>query len=119
MAKSKTPNLPPSAPEKKEHRSLGKMLTYFFSFAILAVIVVAMVGSPALAAVARRGRVAFGEYDGQEIVFLPGNFFQRERDRLARQVEESEQEVTASLRREIWRSAFDRTIFHTALMVQA
>ena len=51
MAKSKTPNQPLATPEKKEHRSLGKTLTYIFTVGILVVIVVAFVGTPALTSV--------------------------------------------------------------------
>lgn len=117
MAKSNTSIQPPSAPEKKEHRSLGKMLTYAFTVIILVVIVVTFVGTPVLSSAAQRGRLVFGVYDGQEISYLPGNFFAREFDGIAQQVQDSEQQVTDALIREIWRAAFERTVFHTALLL--
>lgn len=109
----------PRNPEKpKEHagRNTTRTLTYIGTVVLLVVVVVAFVGAPALGSAAGSSRAEFGSYDGDTIVYEPGSYFARQYQRLAQQVQEQDQEITDLLVRQIWRAAFQRTVFHEALL---
>ncbi len=104
---------------EKHHRSLGKTLTYVFTIAILLIIAVTFVGAPALGGVARSGHAVFGEYAGEEIVVSSGNYFERSFQAWANYVQQSGQEITDQVHYQVWRLAYDDTVRHTALLVNA
>jgi parvulin-like peptidyl-prolyl isomerase len=86
---------------------------------LLVIVVVAFVGTPALSGVAGGNRISFGSYDGREIVYEPGNYLARQYQDLAQRVQDQDQVITEGLVRQIWQAAFQRTVFHEAMMVLA
>jgi peptidyl-prolyl cis-trans isomerase D len=115
----KTPKPPQNTKEPPKHRSTGRMLTYAFTVVLLVIIVVAFVGTPALGGVATGARLSFGSYAGRDIVYEPGNYFARQYQDIARRVQQQGTQVTELLVRQIWRAAFERAVFHEAMMVLA
>jgi parvulin-like peptidyl-prolyl isomerase len=113
MSKSKEINQPP---EPKHHRSTGRTVTYVLTVALLVVVVIAFVGTPALTGVASGSRVTFGSYAGKEVVYQPGNYMARQYEGIAQQVQDSGQEITETIYRQVWRSTFDRAVFHLAML---
>ncbi|MFW6313419.1 MAG: peptidylprolyl isomerase [Spirochaetota bacterium] len=95
------------------------MLTYAMTVILLVIVVIAFVGTPALGSLAGGSRVSFGSYAGREIVYEPGNYLARQYQDLARRVQEEDQEITDDLVRQIWQAAFQRAVFHEAMMVLA
>jgi len=109
----------PSQESPKHHRSTGKTLTYIGTVILLVVVVVAFVGTPAIGGLAGGNRMSFGSYAGRDIDYQAGNYLARQYQGLAQRVQQQDQQVTDSLVRQIWRAAFDQTVFHEALMVEA
>lgn len=103
----------------KHHRSTGKTLTYIGTVILLIVVVVAFVGTPAVGGLAGGSRISFGSYAGRDIDYQPGNYLARQYQGLAQRVQQQDQQITDALVRQIWRAAFDQTVFHEALMVEA
>jgi len=95
------------------------MLTYAMTVLLLVIVVIAFVGTPALGSLAGGNRISFGSYAGREIIYEPGNYLARQYQDLARRVQEQDQEITDVLVRQIWQAAFQRTVFHEAMMVLA
>lgn len=98
---------------------MGKTLTYAFSVVLLVIIVIAFVGTPAVGGIAAGSRVSFGSYAGREITYEPGNYLARQYQSIARQVQQEEREVTETLIRQVWRAAFQRAVYHEALLLLA
>lgn len=107
--------------EQKPHRSPRNTALYIGSVIILVIVVVTFIGGPAVgSAVGGSNRVVFGEYDGTDIEFVPGNYFARQYEILAEQARDSADAESFELQlRSIWRQAFNRTVFHTAVMAEA
>lgn len=107
--------------EKKPSRSPKNTALYIGSVIILVIIVVTFVGGPAVGtAVGGAGQVVFGRYAGEDIVFSPGNYFARQYEVLAEQARDVEDSQSFELQlRSVWRQAFNRTVFHTAVMLEA
>ncbi len=103
--------------EKKRKRH---PFLYGFSVIILIVIVVTFVGGPALSRAGRKGTLTFGYYDGKPVEFFPGNYFSRQKDLAAEGLSGSEanDEVEVQIYK-VWRTAFDQTILHMAIMAEA
>jgi parvulin-like peptidyl-prolyl isomerase len=99
-----------------KHHSTRKTLTYAATVILLVIVVVAFVGTPALSGVASGNRLTFGSYDGDEIIYTPGNYFARQYQQIAQQVQDQGQQVTDLLFRQVWLSAFRRTVLHEALL---
>jgi len=96
-------------------------LLYIFSLLILIIIVVTFVGGPIASGTASRsGRIVFGTYDGEEIAYAQGNYFARQYQSIAQQqqAQDEGQDLQTQLRN-IWRQAFNQTLFHIAIMQQA
>ncbi len=94
---------------------------YAFSVVILVVIVVTFIGGPAITRSGGGGRIIFGYYKDRPIAFYPGNFFSERKDIIAEQLrpgsdETQDLEVQAY---QVWRTAFDQTVLHTAILVEA
>ncbi|MFW5812476.1 MAG: peptidylprolyl isomerase [Alkalispirochaetaceae bacterium] len=93
---------------------------YIGSVVILVIIVVTFVGGPLVGGGQTEGRIVFGEYNGEEIAYVPGNFFARQYEAIANQVRSQGDNTNLQLQlRQIWREAFNRTIFHTAVTQRA
>ena len=106
----------PKTPSRDTNRTNRKTLTYIGTVVLLIVVVVAFVGAPALTGTASSNRLTFGEYDGDEITYTAGNYFARQYQGLAQQVQQQDQQITDLLVRQIWLAAFQRTVLHEALM---
>lgn len=107
----------PRAPKPKT--TLGKKLTYGFTILILAVIAVALVGAPAISGAVGSNRAVFGEYDGEEIIIAPGNYFSRTYQNVASYYQQLEIEVTDQVYYSVWQTAYYETVFHAALLTDA
>jgi parvulin-like peptidyl-prolyl isomerase len=92
---------------------------YAFSVVILIVIVVTFLGGPAISRAGGGGRIIFGYYKDKPIEFFPGNFFSQRKDIIADQLrqggEQDDLEVQAY---QVWRTAFDQTVLHTAILTE-
>ena len=91
---------------------------YIFSIIILVIIVVTFVGAPVVGKLEGPGRIIFGYYKDKPIEYVPGNYFSRQRDLLAEQLR-SQGDQNSSFDAQVyqvWRGAYDRTVFHTALV---
>jgi parvulin-like peptidyl-prolyl isomerase len=94
---------------------------YAFSVVILVVIVVTFVGGPALSRSGGGGRIVFGYYKDKPIEFFPDNYFSQRKDAIAdqlRQNGEDEEDLSARAY-QVWRTAFDQTVLHTAILTEA
>jgi parvulin-like peptidyl-prolyl isomerase len=90
---------------------------YAFSVVLLIVIVVTFVGGPALSRAGGRGRIIFGYYKDKPIEFFPDNYFSQRKDAIADQLRQSdEQQDLAVQAYQVWRTAFDQTVLHTAIL---
>ncbi|OHE58000.1 MAG: hypothetical protein A2Z99_05445 [Treponema sp. GWB1_62_6] len=87
---------------------------------ILILTVVTFVLVPALAPKAGSGgggKLAFGEYDGQSIDFVPGNFFAQQRDYYNQQIRSTGQNDNLQYAAfQVWRAAFESTVVRTAAL---
>lgn len=92
---------------------------YIISVIVLVIIVVTFVGGPALSGFVSSGRLVFGEYNGTEIEYIVGNYFQRTFQNLADRAQESETQLTSAQARQVWRRAFESTVLHIALLQTA
>ena len=119
MKQSRQQNQVKEEKEPKQHRSLGKTLTYIFTVVILLVIAVTFIGTPAVGGAARGGQAAFGEYAGEPINYEPGNYFARTYQTIAEYVQESGQEITDQVYYSVWQTAYYEAVFHKALVVAA
>ena len=115
----RAPKSPDTPQEPKKHKTVGKTLTYIFSVILLVIIVIAFVGTPAVGGIAAGSRISFGSYAGREITYEPGNFLARQYQGIARQVQQEGREVTELLIQQVWRTAFQRAVYHEALQVLA
>jgi peptidyl-prolyl cis-trans isomerase D len=93
---------------------------YAFSVVLLVVIVVTFIGGPALSRSGGGGRIIFGYYKNTPIEFFPDNYFSQRKDAIADQLRQSgEQEDLAVQAYQVWRTAFDQTVLHTAVLSEA
>lgn len=104
-----------------EKRKESHPALYIFSVVILVVIVVTFIGSPVAGRISGAGTIVFGRYDGREIAYYPGSFFDLERQAIARQLQSSgssSQNVEADIY-SVWYQAFQATALHVAVLEQA
>ena len=89
-----------------------------FSVAILAIIVVAFIGSPIIGRMTESGRLIFGSYDGDEIEIYAGSYMSRQVEFIAEQMKAQQQESDNLQWQayQVWRAAFERTAIHTAVL---
>lgn len=118
-SKSKDQADKPNAVEKR--RKQHPML-WVFSVFILVVIVVTFVGAPILSRSGRQGGIVFGSWDGEPIEYRADNYFARQRDMIADRYQSMFQQSDDNVEWQlfqIWNSAFELTVVHTAIMEQA
>jgi hypothetical protein len=114
-------------PEKSDERNASTHLTrrpilYIFSLFVLVLVLVTFVGAPAITSTAgaAAGQIVFGSYRGQPIAYSQGNYFARQVQSINDQVRQSQQaDQIDQLARFIWRQAFNRTLFHEAVLYEA
>ncbi|TVR04252.1 MAG: hypothetical protein EA403_05135 [Spirochaetaceae bacterium] len=95
-------------------------LLYWLSTAILVVIIITFIGAPVATGFGGGTHLVFGRYDRREIVYSPGNFFARRYQQIAEQTEVSSNDAEFQFQlRQIWRQAFNDTVFHTAVLIEA
>jgi hypothetical protein len=105
----------PKASQFNRHPAL-----YIGSVIILVIVVVTFVGGPIASGAGGQGKIVFGEYNGEEIAYVPGNYFARQYEAIANQVRSSGDNTNLQMQlRLIWREAFNRTVFHTAVTQRA
>ena len=106
--------------EVEKKRQMHPFL-YAGSVILLVIIVVTFVGAPVISGSAGRGNLNFGTYRGKPINYYPGNYLARQRELIAEGVrqQEGEQGDLSSQILRIWRTAFERTLLHTALLMAA
>lgn len=107
--------------EPRTKISTRRPFLYLFSVIILVIIVVTFIGAPLITQTAGGSRrLVFGSYRGEEIVYSPGNYFARTYQQTAARVRDQGQDTNLQTQlRQIWRQAFNQTLFHTAVMQQA
>ena len=104
----------------QEHDKTKKPILMIFSIVILVVIVVTFVGAPVAGKLGKSGLIVFGSYDGKEIQFIPGNYLSRQSEMIAEQVRaNSDTDNVQLLAYQVWKTAFQRTVLHTAILKEA
>ena len=91
-------------------------ILYIFSAIILVIIVVTFIGAPIAGNFSSGKRIVFGEYDGEKIEYYPGNYLSNQKDMLAQNMDNSNNNNFQLQAYQIWRGAFERTILHVALL---
>jgi peptidyl-prolyl cis-trans isomerase D len=103
-----------------EKRKETHPFLYAFSVVILIVIAVTFLGGPAISRAGGGGRIIFGYYKDKAIEFFPGNFFSQRKDIIADQLRQGgEQDDLQVQAYQVWRTAFDQTVLHTAILTEA
>ncbi len=107
--------------KKEKKHGINHPLIYTFTVVILVVIVVTFVGAPVVSKMGGPSKIVFGKYKDKAIEYAPGNYFSRQKDQLAEQIratgaKDNNIEMQAY---QVWRGAFDRTVFHTAIILRA
>ncbi|MCK5154673.1 MAG: peptidylprolyl isomerase, partial [Spirochaetales bacterium] len=101
--------------KKKQHPFL-----WIFSFGILVIIVISFVGAPLLGGLGGSGNgLVFGKYADTEIVYSYGTYFARQLDIMQNEYESTGSDNYQYETYQIWKGAFDRTVFHTAILHSA
>ena len=105
-----------------EKRRERHPVLYALSVAILVVIVVTFIGTPA----ARGGRgggqrIEFGSYKGKPVEYYSSNFFAERVAAVNEQLRGSNQqpEDLEAVAYQVWRTAFDQTVVHMAFLAEA
>ncbi len=98
--------------KKKQHPFL-----WIFSISILVIIVVTFVGAPLLGGLGgSSNELVFGKYADTEIVYSYGTYFARQLDIMQNEYESTDSDNYQYETYQIWKGAFDRTVFHTAIL---
>ncbi len=101
--------------KKKQHPFL-----WIFSISILVIIVVSFVGAPLIRGLgSSNNELVFGKYADTEIKYTYGSYFSRQLDSLQSQYKSNGTDNYQYETYQIWKGAFDRTVFHTAIMYNA
>jgi len=100
---------------KKETRKFTWV--QIFTMVILAIIVVTFVFSPVAGNIAgNAGSVVFGQYGKKKIEYRQGNYFATQVERMNEYYRGAYGDNVEFERQLIWRSAFNETVIHTAIM---
>jgi len=101
--------------KKKQHPFL-----WIFSISILVIIVVSFVGAPLIRGLGGSGNeLVFGKYADTEIVYSYGTYFSRQLDIMQNEYKSTGSDNYQYETYQIWKGAFDRTVFHTAILHSA
>ncbi len=106
-----------------EQRRERHPVIYALSVAILVVIVVTFIGTPAARGRLRGGghKIEFGTYRGKPVEYYTANFFAERVAAVNDQLRSNnqKQENLESTAYQIWRTAFDQTVVHLAFLAEA
>jgi peptidyl-prolyl cis-trans isomerase D len=85
------------------------------------IVVVTFVGSPVAGRLTGGGSIVFGTYDGRDIAYYPGSYFEQQRSAIAEQVRQSatQDQDMEILQQTIWYQAYRQTAIHVATLLQA
>ena len=101
--------------KKKQHPFL-----WIFSITILVIIVISFVGAPLLRGFgSSSNELVFGKYGDVEIEYAYGTYFARQLDILQDNYQSNGSDNYQYETYQIWKGAFDRTVFHTAILYSA
>ncbi len=101
--------------KKKQHPFL-----WIFSITILVIIVISFVGAPLLRGFgSSSNELVFGKYGDVEIAYSYGTYFARQLDILQDQYQSNGTDNYQYETYQIWKGAFDRAVFHTAILHSA
>lgn len=103
--------------KRKQHPFL-----WIFSVVILVIIVVTFVGAPVMTGLGGSQGLVFGKWDGKPIEYRADNYFARQRDLIAEQYQSMFQNGQDNVEWQlfqVWNSAFEATVIHTAILEQA
>jgi peptidyl-prolyl cis-trans isomerase D len=104
-----------------EKRRERHPIIYAFSVVILVIIVVTFIAGPGISRAARGNRIVFGSYKGKPIDYYPGNYLSERKDLIAdqlRQAGTADQNNLEAQAYQVWRTAFDQTVLHTAVLLE-
>lgn len=98
-----------------------KRFIWALSVVFLVLVVVVFVFSPVVGAfVPTNDSIVFGEYDGIPIEYAYGNYFYEQQQQIAASWNQETTEDTYQWQvYQIWKSAFDNTVIHTAIVAEA
>ncbi len=97
-----------------------KPVLMLFSVGLLAIIVITFVGAPLAGRIGQKGRIVFGKYKGEEILFVPGNYLSRQSEIIAEQIRANSEDQNIQYQAyQVWRTAFERTVLHVAILQEA
>ncbi len=96
--------------KKSSSLYFSKIVTYII-LAVISIVLIVGIVVPSLGSSSRNNSISFGSYDGEDIVFTPGNYFYRQYQAQAQQSTGSDE--TAAY--QIWNGAYQSTVFHTAM----
>lgn len=108
----------PKETDKKPPRTPFTRNTWLYigSVVILIIVVVTFIGAPVATSTVGSNRPVFGQYDGEDIMYQPGNFFARQYEVIAQSLRDSGNSDNLELQlRLAWREAFNRTVLHKAV----
>ncbi|MCH3918775.1 MAG: SurA N-terminal domain-containing protein [Spirochaetia bacterium] len=99
---------------KAERKSIG----WIFGMVILILVSLTFVAAPAVEAIVGRKNgagIKFGEYDGKDISYAPGNYFAKQYENYSKNYSGSSSSSPQLAMFQIWESAFQSTVIYTAL----
>ena len=95
-------------PQAQEKEKKKKPILMIFSVALLAIIVITFVGGPIAGKIGQSGRIVFGKYKGEDILFIPGNYLSRQSEMIAEQIRSNSEDQNIQFQAyQVWRTAFD------------
>jgi parvulin-like peptidyl-prolyl isomerase len=102
---------------RRMHPVTYALLILVTVFAVVAFILVPMYGRVA----GSPGHLVFGTWDGKEIAWFSGSYFEQQRQAYARQVQQSDTSTTSAEYQlySVWSQAFQSTVWHVAAVTQA
>ncbi len=99
-----------SGKKVKQPLYFSKIVTYVI-LAVISIVMIVGVVVPSLGSSSRNTSLTFGSYNGEDIVFTPGNYFYRQYQNQAQQANGSDENAAY----QIWSGAYQNTVFHTAM----
>ncbi len=105
--------------EEKQHKH---PFVWGGSIAILVLVVVTFIGAPLFRGLLKTGgEIIFGQYDGEDIKYTGNNYFSRQLDAFVQKYQDSGNSNANSQTQlyQIWKSAFDSTVYHIAILQSA
>lgn len=104
-----------------EKKKRNNPFMWIMSVVLLVVVVIAFVAAPIVGNASASGGLIFGSYDGHEIEYVRDGYLDKQVLYFDSMYKSSQQNLgsTEFLQYSVWKSAFDATVFHTALVAEA